>query len=82
MTQFFVLGFIILLLTVGLVLYFAAARTYKSSDSVANAYDQWTEDGILEFYWGEHIHPGHYGLPPRRKSFLKAKEDFVHEMVC
>ncbi|MDJ0705134.1 MAG: methyltransferase domain-containing protein [Leptolyngbyaceae cyanobacterium MO_188.B28] len=82
MTQLFVLGFIILLLFVGLVIYFAAARTYKSSDSVANAYDQWTEDGILEFYWGEHIHLGHYGLPPRRKKFLKAKEDFVYEMVC
>ncbi|MFQ3638228.1 MAG: methyltransferase domain-containing protein, partial [Cyanobacteriota bacterium] len=37
--------------------------------------------GILEFYWGEHIHLGHYGSPPRRKDFLKAKADFVHEMV-
>ncbi|HEY9887631.1 MAG TPA: methyltransferase domain-containing protein, partial [Candidatus Obscuribacterales bacterium] len=32
-------------------------------------------------YWGEHIHLGHYGNPPRRKDFLKAKSDFVHEMV-
>jgi MPBQ/MSBQ methyltransferase len=48
---------------------------------VANSYDQWTQDGILEFYWGEHIHLGHYGSPPQQKDFLQAKEDFVHEMV-
>ncbi|MEM9770672.1 MAG: methyltransferase domain-containing protein, partial [Cyanobacteria bacterium P01_D01_bin.73] len=34
-----------------------------------------------EFYWGEHIHLGHYGSPPRRTDFLQAKADFVHEMV-
>jgi MPBQ/MSBQ methyltransferase len=65
----------------GLALYLLTARRYQSADSVANAYDQWTEDGILEFYWGEHIHLGHYGSPPRSKDFLAAKVDFVHEMV-
>jgi MPBQ/MSBQ methyltransferase len=35
----------------------------------------------LEFYWGEHIHLGHYGTPPKRKDFLLAKSDFTHEMV-
>ncbi|HET6486967.1 MAG TPA: methyltransferase domain-containing protein, partial [Spirochaetia bacterium] len=40
-----------------------------------------TEDGILEFYWGEHIHLGHYGTPARPKDFRGAKEDFVREMV-
>jgi MPBQ/MSBQ methyltransferase len=48
---------------------------------VATSYDEWTEDGILEFYWGEHIHLGHYGNPPQRKDFLRSKIDFVHEMV-
>jgi MPBQ/MSBQ methyltransferase len=48
---------------------------------VANSYDQWTEDGILEYYWGEHIHLGHYGSPPEKKDFLAAKADFVAEMV-
>ena len=62
-------------------LYFLTARRYESGDSVANAYDEWTEDGILEFYWGEHIHLGHYGRPPQRKDFRVAKADFVHEMV-
>ncbi len=69
------------LLAAGVVLYLASARRYQSSGTVAHSYDQWTQDGILEFYWGEHIHLGHYGSPPKRKDFLKAKEDFVHEMV-
>ncbi|MGB7087988.1 MAG: methyltransferase domain-containing protein, partial [Phormidesmis sp.] len=39
------------------------------------------QDGIVEFYWGEHIHLGHYGSPPMQKDFRAAKYDFVHEMV-
>jgi MPBQ/MSBQ methyltransferase len=62
-------------------LYLVTARRFQSTDSVANFYDQWTQGGLLEFYWGEHIHLGHYGSPPRRKDFLTAKSDFVHEMV-
>jgi len=69
------------LLIVGIALYLLTGRKYQSADSVANSYDDWTNDGILEFYWGEHIHLGHYGPPPHKKDFLKAKEDFVHEMV-
>jgi MPBQ/MSBQ methyltransferase len=65
----------------GAIVYFLSARRYQSGDSVALAYDQWTEDGILEFFWGEHIHLGHYGASPRRKNFRVAKVDFVHEMV-
>ncbi|MEQ9068891.1 MAG: methyltransferase domain-containing protein, partial [Gimesia chilikensis] len=68
-------------MAVGIVIYLATPRRYQSSETVANSYDQWTQDGILEFYWGEHIHLGHYGSPPQRKDFLQAKEDFVHEMV-
>jgi MPBQ/MSBQ methyltransferase len=75
------LGLLLILLIAGIAIYVLTSRPYQSSDSVANSYDQWTEDGILEFYWGEHIHLGHYGSPPRQKDFLKAKSDFVHEMV-
>lgn len=75
------LGISLALLTAALALYLLTARRYQSADSVANSYDEWTDDGILEFYWGEHIHLGHYGSPPRRKDFLVAKSDFVHEMV-
>jgi MPBQ/MSBQ methyltransferase len=36
------------------------SRPYKSTGTVSASYDNWTEDGILEFYWGEHIHLGFY----------------------
>lgn len=81
MYLYYTLGFIVLLLVIGIGVYLVTARSYQSSETVANSYDQWTQDGILEFYWGEHIHLGHYGSPPRRKDFLQAKSDFVHEMV-
>ena len=74
------IGFL-LLLVIGIAAYLLTARKYQSSSTVANSYDQWTLDGIVEFYWGEHIHLGHYGSPPRSKDFLAAKSDFVHEMV-
>ncbi|GAB4215484.1 MAG: methyltransferase domain-containing protein [Synechococcales cyanobacterium] len=61
--------------------YLFTPRRYQSGDSVAQAYDDWTLDGILEFYWGEHIHLGHYGSPPQPKDFRQSKVDFVHEMV-
>ena len=65
MSWFFsALGVLLALLTLLLALYLITARRYQSSNSVANSYDEWTEDGILEFYWGEHIHLGHYGSPP------------------
>jgi MPBQ/MSBQ methyltransferase len=75
------LGIIVALLAIGITVYLLTARPYQTSDSVATSYDEWTEDGILEYYWGEHIHLGHYGSPPHQKDFLAAKADFVHEMV-
>ena len=48
-----VLGVLFVLLTIALAIYLITARPYQSSDSVANSYDEWTEDGILEFYCGE-----------------------------
>ena len=81
MSLFFLLGILLILIVIGIAVYLLTARRYQSSESVANSYDEWTEDGILEFYWGEHIHLGHYGSPPRSKDFLQAKADFVHEMV-
>lgn len=75
------LALLLFLLIIGVSIYFLFPRKYESADSVANSYDDWTNDGILEFYWGEHIHLGHYGSPPHRKDFLEAKHDFVHEMV-
>ena len=81
MSLFYILGFFLILFVAAVAIYLLTPRNYESADSVANSYDEWTEDGILEFYWGEHIHLGHYGLPPKSKDFIQAKYDFVHEMV-
>lgn len=72
---------ILLVFAGGTAAYLLTPRQYDSAESVANSYDEWTQDGILEFYWGEHIHLGHYGSPPRQKDFRQAKYDFVKEMV-
>ncbi|MEM8641606.1 MAG: methyltransferase domain-containing protein [Cyanobacteria bacterium P01_G01_bin.54] len=66
---------------IALLSYVITARRYESAETVASSYDEWTQDGILEYYWGEHIHLGHYGAPPQAKDFLQAKIDFVHEMA-
>lgn len=75
------IGTVAAILVAAIAVYLLSARRYQSADTVADSYDEWTEDGILEFYWGEHIHLGHYGNPPRPTNFLTAKTDFVHEMV-
>jgi MPBQ/MSBQ methyltransferase len=56
-------------------------RRYTSAASVAQAYDAWTDDRLLERLWGDHVHLGHYGDPPGRRDFRAAKADFVHELV-
>ena len=81
MNLLYVLEIFVVLVIVGIAIYLLTPRSYESGESVANSYDEWTEDGILEFYWGEHIHLGHYGSPPKSKEFITAKHDFVHEMV-
>lgn len=81
MNLLFILKLLLTLSGIGFIVYLLTARRYQSSSTVADSYDQWTEDGILEFYWGEHIHLGYYGAPPQSKDFIQAKIDFVHEMV-
>ena len=65
----------------GVALWLRRDRRYESSESVASAYDAWTEDRLLEQLWGEHVHLGHYGTPPVSCDFREAKEAFVHELV-
>jgi MPBQ/MSBQ methyltransferase len=36
------------------------SRPFEDTGSVGNEYNKWTTDGILEHYWGEHIHLGYY----------------------
>lgn len=60
------------------------SRTYK--ENVGDEYDSWTNDGVLEYYWGEHIHLGFYTEMERtvgykKKDFKQAKLDFVEEML-
>lgn len=60
------------------------SRRYQDSSSVAEAYDRWTDDRLLERLWGDHIHLGYYGDPPRplgSVDFRQAKADFVHQLV-
>ena len=69
------------LLALGLLLWARRDRAFHSTASVADAYDRWTDDQLLERLWGDHVHLGHYGSPPRRRDFRAAKVDFVHELV-
>lgn len=46
---YFVISFFVLLVIV-IAAYLLTARKYQSSATVANSYDQWTLDGIVEFY--------------------------------
>ncbi len=65
-----------------ITLWFYKSRKYDSSSSVANAYDQWTSDRLLELLWGEHIHLGFYDPnKKRKKDFREAKIEFVHQLV-
>ena len=70
-----------LLLVLAAGLWFRRRRQFRGTDSVAAAYDRWTEDQLLERLWGEHVHLGYYGSPARRRDFRQAKVDFVHELV-
>jgi len=57
------------------------------ANSVGREYDAWTSEGILEYYWGEHIHLGYYGERERKgpfyggKDFIEAKYDFIDKML-
>ena len=69
------------LLVAAALLWLRRDRRYQSPESVAEAYDAWTDDRLLGRLWGEHVHLGHYGNPPGARDFRRAKEAFVHELV-
>merc|ERR1719183_2905205 len=68
------------------------SRTFTEAGvggTVGNEYDAWTEEGILEYYWGEHIHLGYYDQSdldaitnPLKsgKVFKDTKFKFIEEM--
>merc|ERR1719478_618744 len=64
------------------------SRTYdREKNTVGREYDAWTSEGILEYYWGEHIHLGYYAENERKqpfyggKDFIEAKYDFIDKML-
>merc|ERR1719247_2186601 len=64
------------------------SRVYdREQNTVGREYDAWTSEGILEYYWGEHIHLGWYGEGQRKgpfyggKDFIEAKYDFIDKML-
>ena len=69
------------LLLLGLAVWAWRDRQFESTASVADAYDRWTDDQLLERLWGDHVHLGHYGSPPQSVDFRRAKVDFVHELA-
>ena len=69
------------------------SRPYEDG-SVGREYDAWTREGILEHYWGEHIHLGYYTddeldqkwfgsqkLGFLKKNFIEAKYNFTQRML-
>jgi MPBQ/MSBQ methyltransferase len=63
--------------------YDTPSRSYNNN--VGDEYDAWTDEGILEYYWGEHIHLGYYTEEERAQGWWKAdfkaaKLRFTQEM--
>ena len=52
-------------------------RPYEEG-SVKSAYDEWARDGVLEHYWGEHIHMGSYN-PMNKQSGYRKKVPCLQE---
>ena len=82
-------AFIAAALNLNKALWVPSRKYDQESNSVGKEYDAWESDGILEYYWGEHIHLGYYTddviresdwLPPK-KNFIQAKFDFIDEML-
>eukprot|EP01083_Nonionella_stella_P079124 216858_1 len=56
-------------------------RKYVDSSTIGNSYNQWTEDGILEYYWGNHIHLGYYpNQTATNVDFREAKREMTFRL--
>ncbi len=64
-----------------LLIWLIRDRKYQSINTVATAYDKWTNDQLLERLWGEHIHLGFYDATSQKMDFREAKVAFVHKLV-
>ncbi len=59
----------------------AYSRAYRAPASVAAEYDRWTTDGLLEFYWGEHIHHGYYPRGRVEGDFKQQKVEMIDRLL-
>ena len=70
-----VVGAIVLALAALIRVFREGSRKYDGN--VGEEYDAWTKEGILEYYWGEHIHLGYYSKEERQPGFFAwGKKDF------
>eukprot|EP00924_Labyrinthula_sp_SR-Ha-C_P013407 augustus_masked-scaffold_5-processed-gene-1.15-mRNA-1 protein AED:0.28 eAED:0.28 QI:0/-1/0/1/-1/1/1/0/338 len=60
----------------------STTRVYEDPTSVGKEYDQWAADGVLEKFWGEHIHHGYFGEDGKDKvGSIKAKEILIEKLI-
>ncbi|HXD11094.1 MAG TPA: methyltransferase domain-containing protein, partial [Anaerolineales bacterium] len=84
MREMIFLGLAVMLIGLGIFIRYRLrrpSRQYEGPASVSDVYDHWTQERILEYYWGDHLHAGYYGDPPIKKNFIAAKVDMIDEMV-
>lgn len=53
------------------------SRPFESVNTVGKEYNKWTSDGILEHYWGEHIHLGFY----KNRSWFNPNAFFISNFI-
>lgn len=59
-------------------------REYVDPSSVGDEYDAWTTDGVLEHFWGEHVHHGYYANGTWRDGtdFVASKVDMNERLLA
>ena len=55
------------------------SRPFDTTSTVGEEYDKWATEGILEHYWGEHIHLGYYSSSKR--DWFNAKSSFIGSFI-
>ena len=54
------------------------SRPFAGVETVGEEYNKWTNDGILEHYWGEHIHLGFY----KNRSWFDPGASFITNFIA